>query len=147
MKYFNLAGLLSSITVLLGGCVNTGAWWWEEEVALITSIQAQGQAQVNSPIILSVRVALGSSSCNKVNKIEVTIDESQKEVHINATKLAKKSNSSLACSGDSANPIATASFTPTANGTYRVIADNFQAIQVPYEPTPSATIDVLVTAS
>lgn len=133
------------MTVFLAGCVATGTWW-EEEGAPITSMQAPDQAQVNNPVLLSVRVAIGSSSCNKVNKVAVTVDESLKEVHVTATKLAKKSNSSLACSGDSANPIATASFTPTSTGTYRVIAENFQAIQVPFEPTPSATIDVLVTA-
>lgn len=121
-------------------------FWWEENSTSINFVDGPMTASVGQPTTLTARVIIGSSSCDRFKSLSATVDATSRSVVLKGTRESKRSNQSLACTGDYGAKLATVSVNFPSAGTYRVVADSYEPASFAPDEDPRASIDILVVA-
>lgn len=147
---FTLAGCAqgwSTIWQGIGGPTPAPSFWYEANPAEISYVAGPASAVAGQPVVLSARVIVGSSSCDRFKELQARVDEGARSVVLSGIRESKRSDQPLACTSDLGSKLATVSVTLPMAGVYRVTAERYLAATFAIDETPRATIDVQVTAN
>lgn len=147
-------GLVVGLSVTLAGCAGglAGIWqspsfWWEANPAEISYVAGPASATVGQPVVLSARVLIGSSSCDRFKDLQARVEEASRSVVLVGTRESKRSNGPLACTSDFGAKLATVSVTFPAAGAWRVSVERFASTSFAVDEQPRATIDIQVNSN
>lgn len=119
--------------------------WYEANPTDISHVEGPASGVAGTPVVLTARVIIGSSSCDRFKELRATVDEASRSVVLSATRESKRSNQDFACTDDYGSKLATVSVTPSSAGTYRVSAERYHPASFLPDETPRATFDILVS--
>lgn len=141
MKRSFVVGMLSVSIVALAGCQDLQGLWasqrqtkpgdanvrWVSEPTEILDLRGPVTAVSGVPVELEAQVVVGSSSCNKLGELTVSVDEASRIVTLKATRLTAVAEPPIPCTDDYGWMKKTVSVTLPAAGTYLVKAERFKA--------------------
>lgn len=137
----------SMLSDLPAGAPPTQTYWWAENPTAISFVDGPATALVGHATVITARVIIGSSSCDRYKSLTATVEAASRSVIIRATRESKRSNQALACTSDYGGMLATASISFPSPGTYRVVADSFEPASFSPDEYPRASMDILVVAA
>lgn len=147
---FTLAGCAqgwSTIWQGIGGPTPAPSFWYEANPAEISYVAGPATATLGQPVVLSARVIIGSSSCDRFKELQARVDESSRSLVLSGIRESKRSDQPLECTSDLGSKLATVSVTLPTAGVYRVTAERFLATTFAIDEPPRATIDIAVTGN
>lgn len=118
-------------------------YWWEPHAADMTSVSGPATATAGVPIVLTARVVVGSSSCDRLKALNATVDAASRSVVLSAVVESRRAAVSFGCTGDFGTRLATVSVTLPVGGPYLIKLDRFQSIDM--GETPRASMDLVAS--
>lgn len=131
----------------IGGPTPSPSVWYEANPAQISYVDGPTSAVVGQPIILSARVIIGSSSCDRFKDLQARVEEASRSVILSGIRESKRADQPLECTSDYGAKLATVSVTLPTNGVYRVTAERYHPASFAVDEIPRATIDIQVGAN
>jgi hypothetical protein len=136
----NLVGNLPSATP-----TPAPSTWFEPVPADLALVSAEGPFQAGVPFIVTARVVIGSSSCNRFRAIAAQVEPASATIRVSATlDTLRSSGGEVPCTMDFGTRLSTVSVTVPSSGSYRIVADRFSESAAWLDETPRATFDIRV---